>query len=79
MSASSSTIVSTSRIRGTLRSVTGSEASTVAARIGRAPFLFPAARTWPVSGRPPSITNVSANVSATALDTTAVPYPLSWR
>ena len=60
-SSSSSTIVSTSRMRGTFVSVTGSEASSVAARIGSAPFLFPAARTRPVSGRPPSMTNVSAN------------------
>ena len=41
-SSSSSTIVSTSRIRGTFASVTGSPASSVAARIGSAPFLFPA-------------------------------------
>ena len=57
MSARSSTIVSTSRMRGTFVSVTGSDASTVAARIGSAPFLFPAARTVPESGRPPSMTN----------------------
>ena len=31
-----------------------------AARIGSAPFLLPAARTRPLSGRPPSITNDSA-------------------
>ena len=55
-SASSSTIVSTSRMRGTFVSVTGSEARIVAARIGSAPFLLPAARTVPSSGRPPSIT-----------------------
>ncbi len=36
-------MVSTSRIRGTFDSVTGSCASSVAARIGRTPFLFPAA------------------------------------
>ena len=59
MSASSSTIVSTSMIRGTFSSRTGPDASTVAARIGSAPFLFPAARTVPDSGRPPSITNDS--------------------
>ena len=56
-SARISTIVSTSRMRGTFSRTTGSEASTVAARIGSAPFLLPAARTLPESGRPPSITN----------------------
>ena len=55
-SARSSTIVSTSRMRGTFESATSSEASTHAARIGSAPFLFPEARTVPVSGRPPSMT-----------------------
>ena len=35
----------------------GLEARIVAARIGSAPFLLPAARTVPDSGRPPSITN----------------------
>ena len=56
-SARISTIVSTSRMRGMFVSTTGSDASTVAARIGSAPFLLPAARTVPDSGRPPSITN----------------------
>ena len=54
--ASSSSIVSTSRMRGTFESVTGSSVSRHAARIGRAPFLFPAARMRPVSGFPPSMT-----------------------
>ena len=58
-SASSSTIVSTSRIRGTFVSVTGSSVSRHAARIGSAAFLLPAARTRPQSGRPPSMTNDS--------------------
>ena len=40
-------------------SVTGSVDSTAAARIGSAPFLFPAARIRPESGRPPSMTNDS--------------------
>ena len=31
--------------------------STVAARMGSAPFLLPLARTVPDNGRPPSITN----------------------
>src|SRR5262245_52101971 len=64
-SARSASIVSTSRIRGTLCSVTGSLVSTQAARIGRTPFLFPAARTRPLSCRPPSITKDSASASAT--------------
>ena len=59
MSASSSSIVSTSRMRGTFESVTGSLASTVAARIGSAPFLFPAAVTVPDRRRPPSIAKAS--------------------
>ena len=55
-SASSSTIVSTSRMRGTFDSRTSSDASAHAARIGSAPFLLPDARTVPESGRPPSMT-----------------------
>src|SRR5262245_1464338 len=55
-SARSSTIVSTSRIRGTFVRCTSSDASVHAARIGSAPFLLPDARTTPDSGRPPSIT-----------------------
>src|SRR6187200_3023498 len=55
--ARSCTIVSTSRIRGTFDTTTGAVASTVAARIGSAPFLLPAARTVPDTGRPPSMTN----------------------
>ena len=64
-SASSATIVSTSRIRGTFDSVTGSLASSVAARIGSAPFLFPAAETRPARGGPPSMTKHSIRASAT--------------
>ncbi len=52
----SSTIVPTSRIRGTFERRTSSEASRLAARIGSAAFLLPAARTVPLSARPPSIT-----------------------
>src|ERR671922_103052 len=55
-SAISSTIVSTSRIRGTFRSTTGSGLSRQPARIGSAPFLFPAARIVPLKARPPSMT-----------------------
>src|SRR5919201_4311515 len=70
-SAISSTIVSTSRIRGTLRSTTGSLVSRQAARIGSAPFLFPAARIVPLSDRAPSMTNDSARASVTAVDMAA--------
>src|ERR687888_2409172 len=70
-SAISSTIVSTSRMRGTLRSTTGSGLSTHAARIGRAPFLFPAARMEPLSDRAPSMKNDSATVSVTVVDMAA--------
>jgi putative nucleotidyltransferase with HDIG domain len=64
MSISSSTIVWTSRILGTFLSCTCSDASTVAARIGSAPFLFPAARTVPLRGRPPSITKACIPVES---------------
>jgi len=52
-------IASTSRIRGTLRTVTSSAVSTVEARIGSAPFLLPAGTIVPDSGTPPSMTNFS--------------------
>jgi len=56
-------------MRGLLRNWTGSSVSSDAAINGRAPFLFPAARTRPLSGRPPSITNVSTAASlATEVD-----------
>ena len=58
----SSSIVSTSRMRGTFESVTGSSASRHAARIGRAPFLFPEARMRPLSGFPPSMTKACGAV-----------------
>ena len=58
----SSSIVSTSRMRGTFESVTGSSASRHAARIGSAPFLFPEARMRPLSGFPPSMTRVCGAV-----------------
>src|SRR5438552_1594498 len=74
MSASSSTIVSTSRMCGTFRSVTGSVVSRQAARIGSAPFLFPATFTLPESGTPPSITKDSISASVTTvLDIDASP------
>src|SRR3954454_8926767 len=66
-SASSSSIVSTSRMRGTFERYTGSSVSRHAARIGSAPFLFPAARMRPLSGRAPSITKASARACATAM------------
>ena len=59
-------MASTSRMRGTLSSVTGSAVSTHAARIGRAAFLFPAGRTVPESGTPPSMRKVSMVVSRVA-------------
>src|SRR3954469_8011536 len=61
-SASSATIVSTSRMRGTFVSRTSLSVSRHAARIGSAPFLLPAARIVPDSVAPPSITNASVNV-----------------
>src|ERR671931_446926 len=70
-SAISSTIVSTSRMRGTFRSTTGSALSTHAARIGSAPFLFPEARMEPCSDRAPSMTNDSATASVTVVDMAA--------
>src|SRR5487761_1433782 len=62
----SSIIVSTSRMRGTFVSATGSPVSRVAARIGSAPFLFPATRIDPLSGRAPSITKAAATAGTTA-------------
>src|SRR5919204_1347142 len=70
-SAISSTIVSTSRIRGTFLKTTGSGLSRQPARIGSAPFLFPAARIVPLSDRAPSMTNDSARASVTAVDMAA--------
>ena len=52
-SATRSSIVSTSRMRGTFESITGPSASSVAARIGSAPFLLPAARIDPLNGLEP--------------------------
>src|ERR671937_1102695 len=74
-STSSSSIVSTSRIRGTLERTTGSSVTRHAARIGRAPFLFPAARTRPFSGCAPSIRNDSATVCVTAAWAMGEGYP----
>ena len=54
-----SIIASTSRMRGTLRTITSSSVRTLAARIGSAPFLFPAGTIVPDSGTPPSMTNFS--------------------
>src|SRR5881628_2887864 len=48
-------------------SVTGSSVSRQAARIGRAPFLFPATRIVPLSGCRPSMTNASASAGVTAI------------
>ena len=60
-SASRSIIVSTSRMRGTfVQRRPAPSARRHAARIGSAPFLFPAARMRPLSGRAPSMTKASA-------------------
>ena len=64
--------MSTSRIRGTFVSVTGSLVSRQAARIGSAPFLFPAARTVPERRWPPSMRNDSISAGATAASGTGV-------
>src|SRR2546430_439437 len=55
--ASSSSMVSTSRMWGTLSMRQGPSASRVAARMGSAAFLFPAGRIVPLSGRPPETRN----------------------
>src|SRR5919106_3633422 len=69
-SAASASIVSTSRIAGTFVSVTGSSVRSAAATIGSAAFLLPAARIAPSSGRPPSMTKDSSNLSATRVSGT---------
>src|SRR3954452_20723572 len=61
---STRSIASTSRMRGTLRTTTSSVVRTEAARIGRAPFLFPAGMNVPRSGTPPSMTNFSMRTGA---------------
>ena len=61
-----SSIASTSRMRGTLRTSTSSSVRTLAARIGSAPFLFPAGTIVPDSGTPPSMTNFSMSFGAAA-------------
>src|SRR5213083_3190739 len=58
--ASSASMVSTSRMCGTLSTRQGPSASKVAARMGRAAFLLPAGRIVPSSGRPPETQNVDA-------------------
>ena len=58
-------------MRGTFSSVTGSVVSRHAARIGSAPFLFPAALILPLSGRPPWITNDSTKEPETTSDVIA--------
>src|SRR5256885_3534522 len=71
----SAIIVSTSRMRGTLCSTTGSLVSRHAARIGRAPFLLPVVWTRPLSGRPPWITKDSASESLTSVWAIRGGYP----
>ena len=58
-STSSSSMVSTSRMRGMLPSTTGSEVSSVAASSVSAAFLLPSGRIVPVRGTPPSMTRNS--------------------
>src|SRR3954453_792166 len=63
----SSSMVSTSRMRGRFRSVTGSPARIVAARIGSAPFLLPAARIVPLMRLRPSMMNASPSAGTPAI------------
>src|SRR4051794_15314641 len=58
-SASSASIASVSRMRGTLPITTGSSVSRLAASNGRAAFLLPAGTMVPDSGTPPSMTSFS--------------------
>ena len=58
-SASSASIASVSRMRGTLAISTRSSVRRLAASSGRAAFLFPAAWMVPESGTPPSMTSFS--------------------
>ncbi len=55
------------RDRRDVLSVTGSSVSRQAATIGRAAFLFPAARIDPESGRAPSMTKASIRASVTTV------------
>src|SRR6266576_2206783 len=57
---SRSSMVSTSRMRGTLSMRQTPLVSSVAARMGSAAFLFPAGRIVPFSGRPPVTQNIAA-------------------
>ncbi len=57
-------IASTSRMRGTLRTITSSSVRRDDARIGSAPFLLPAGTIVPESGTPPSMTNFSISCGA---------------
>ena len=59
-----SSIASTSRMRGTLRTTTSSSVRRDDARIGSAPFLLPAGTIVPESGTPPSMTNFSMSCGA---------------
>ena len=72
---SSASIVSTSLMRGTFSSITGSAVSRQPARMGSAAFLLPAVRTRPERRLPPSITKDCLSASATAVCTAQVRYP----
>ena len=66
-------IESTSLMRGTLPITTRSLVSSDAARIGSAPFLFPAGTTVPLSGTPPSITKVSIAIGVCSCSAALAP------
>ena len=64
-------------MRGTLRDDTSSSVRTLAARIGSAPFLFPAGTIVPDSGTPPSMTNFSMSFGRRRAGPES--GPLAWR
>ena len=74
-SASSASIASVSRMRGTLASTTRSSVSKLAARRGRAAFLLPAGTMVPESGTPPWMTSFSMVERAATVP--AMSQPLS--
>ena len=74
-SASSASIASVSRMRGTLAITTRSSVSKLAARSGRAAFLLPAGTMVPDSGTPPWMTSFSMVERAATVP--AMSHPLS--
>ena len=73
-----SSIASTSRMRGTLATVTSSSVRRALARIGRAPFLFPAGTMVPDNGTPPSMTNFSMSFARGRRPQKGVPVARRW-